>query len=323
MAWLAFAYSLISQRGSSARVGVWRRLQQLGTVSLKNGLYVLPENDEHVESFQWLAQQVQEANGEATIMRVDRFEGVTDGQLMDLFRAGCRTKYEQLDRQVASLEKQVQRSAKKDTASIGRVLKKLQRQCEEIARLDFFDPPLGQQVKARLRQVKLMYSRTGLDQQSVPQLSTAVLSEYEDRTWVTRPRPHVDRLACAWFIRQYINPKATIRYSTQPRPGEIGFDMRGAEFGHHGSWCTFETMVQRFGVADPVLQVMGEIVHEVDLRDGLYAHGETLGVDAILKGWLLDKLSDEELERHGIVLFQGLYKSIARRQRERKSPNGR
>jgi hypothetical protein len=323
MAWLAFAYSLISQRGSSARVAVWRRLQQLGTISLKNGLYVLPESDEHLEAFQWLAQQVQESNGEATIMRVDRFEGVTDGQLMDLFRAGCLAKYEQLDRQVASLEKQLHRSAKKDTASIGRALKKLQRQCDEIVRLDFFDSPHGQHVKARLRQLKLMYSRTSPDQQSAPKLAAAALSDYQDRTWVTRPRPHVDRLACAWFIRQYINPKTTIRYSTQPRNGEVRFDMRGAEFGHEGSLCTFETMVHRFGLSEPALQVMGEIVHEVDLRDGLYAHVETLGVDAILRGWLLDKLSDEELERYGIVLFQGLYKSLARRQRELNSPNGR
>jgi hypothetical protein len=313
MAWLAFSYSLASQRASSARVGVWRRLQQLGTLSLKNGLYVLPEAEEHLEAFQWLAQQVQESNGEATIIRVDRFEGMTDAQLMDLFRAGCREKYEHLDREVALLGKRLQRPGKKDTASLGRQLKKLERQCEDIARLDFFDSPHGQQIMGRIRQLKLMYSRRNAEHLSPPKLPTAVVSEYQDRTWVTRPRPHVDRLACAWFIRQYVNPKATIRYSTQPRNDEVRFDMRGAEFGHHGSLCTFETMVHRFGLSDPALNVLGEIVHEVDLRDGLYAHAETIGVDAILRGWLLDKLSDEDLERHGIVLFQGLYKSIARR----------
>ena len=322
MVWLAFSYSLISQRGSSARVGVWRRLQQLGTVSLKNGLYVLPEGEEHLEAFQWLAQQVQEAKGESTIMRVERFEGVTDAQLIDLFRDGCLTKYEQLDREVAITEKRLQRSRKKDTKSIGRVLKKLQRQCEEIARLDFFDSPHGQRVMSRLRQLKLMYARTSPEDLSLPKLTTAVISEYHERTWVTRPRPHVDRLACGWFIRQFINPKAIIRYSTQPLDGEIRFDMRGADFGHHDSLCTFETMIRRFGLSDPALHIVGEIVHEVDLHDGLYAHAETGGVDAILKGWLLDKLSDEELERHGIVLFQGLYRSLARRQREINSSNG-
>jgi hypothetical protein len=91
--------------------------------------------------------------------------------------------------------------------------------------------------------------------------------------------------------------------------------MRGADFGHHGTLCTLETMVLRFGLADPALQAMGEIVHEIDLRDGAYVRPETLGIDAILKGWLLEKLTDQELERHGVVLFQGLYASLSRQAR--------
>lgn len=317
MPWLAFSYSLPSQRGSTARVGIWRRLQQLGTLNLKNGLYVLPEGDDHLEAFQWLAQQVQEAKGEATIMRVDRFEGMTDAQLIDLFGANCRTKYEQLDRKLDSVHKRFRAAGKKDGALSGSMLKQLQRQCEDIARLDFFHVPYGQQVATRLRQLKQLYTRARREPAIPLNLAKADLSAYQDLTWVTRPRPHVDRLACAWLIRQFINPKAMIRYSTLPHDNEIGFDMRGAEFGHEGSLCTFESMVHRFGLRTPALDVLGEIVHEVDLRDGLYAHPETAGLDAILKGWLLDKLSDEALERHGIVLFQGLYQNLSRRQRER------
>src|SRR5205085_5755879 len=111
MSWLVFSYSLTSQR-SSTRVGFWRRLQQLGTLSLKNGLSVLPDREECLEAFQWLAQEVQKTKGEATIMRVDRFEGMTDAQLIELFHAGCRKKYEQIDRQVAVLENRLQATAK-------------------------------------------------------------------------------------------------------------------------------------------------------------------------------------------------------------------
>jgi hypothetical protein len=88
--------------------------------------------------------------------------------------------------------------------------------------------------------------------------------------------------------------------------------MRGADFGHHGTLCTFETMLRRFGLADPALQAMGKIVHEIDLRDGVYVRSETSGIDVILKGWLLEKLTDQELESHGVVLFQGLYASLSR-----------
>ena len=91
--------------------------------------------------------------------------------------------------------------------------------------------------------------------------------------------------------------------------------MRDADFGHHGNLCTFETMILRFGLSDPGLSAMGEIIHEIDIRDGVYVRPETLGIDVILKGWLLDKLSDQELEHHGLVLFQGLYVSLSRQVR--------
>jgi hypothetical protein len=313
MTWLVFSYSLTSQRDSSARVGFWRRLQQLGTLSLKNGLSVLPDREECLEAFQWLAQEVQEAKGEATIMRVDRFEGLTDAQLIELFHAGCRKRYEQLDRQVAGLAKRLQTTTqRKDATSVGRLFKKLQRQGEDIARIDFFDLPYGGQVTARLRQLRHAFAP---EQAFTPKLPTAVIAVYRDRTWVTRPRPHVDRLACGWLIRRFINPKAVIRYSTEPQRDEVRFDMRGADFGHHGSLCTFETMILRFGLSDPALQAMAEIVHEIDIRDGIYARPETSGIDMILKGWLLEKLSDQELESHGLVLFQGLYASLSRQVR--------
>ncbi len=91
--------------------------------------------------------------------------------------------------------------------------------------------------------------------------------------------------------------------------------MRGADFGHHGKLCTFETMVLRFGLADPALQGMSEIIHEIDIRDGAYLRPETSGIDVILKGWLLEKLSDQELETHGLVLFQALYAYLSRQVR--------
>lgn len=313
MTWLVFSYSLTSQRGSSARVGFWRRLQQLGTLSLKNGLYVLPDREDCLEAFQWLAQEVQEAKGEATVMRVERFEGMTDAQLVELFHAGCRTRYEQLDRRVTALGKRLQTSAKrKDATSVGRIFTKLQRQCEEITRIDFFDSPYGAQVNSHLRQLRQAFSP---EQPPAPNLPVAAIAAYQDKTWVTRPRPHVDRLACAWLIRRFINPKAVIRYSTHPQGDEVRFDMRGADFGHHGNLCTFETMVLRFQLSDPALQAIGEIVHEIDLRDGAYLRPQTSGLDGILKGWLLEKLSDQELESHGVVLFQGLYASLSRQVR--------
>jgi hypothetical protein len=138
-------------------------------------------------------------------------------------------------------------------------------------------------------------------------VALASLTAYRDRRWVTRPRPHVDRLACAWLIRHFINPDAAIRYALEPEPDEISFDMTEAHFGHQGLLCTFETMIRAFQLNTPGLGTLAEIVHEIDLRDGQYSHPEQAGIDAILKGWLVAQLGDAELEAHGIALFEGLY----------------
>ena len=125
---------------------------------------------------------------------------------------------------------------------------------------------------------------------------------------MTRPRPHVDRLASAWLIRRFIDPEAEIRYRETVEEGEVSFDMREAEFGHRGNHCTFETLISSFGLGeDPALQVLAEIVHEIDLRDGLSARPEIPGIDGLLSGWASTGWSDADLELHGIALFEGLY----------------
>jgi hypothetical protein len=92
--------------------------------------------------------------------------------------------------------------------------------------------------------------------------------------------------------------------------------MREGTFGHRGNLCTFETMMAAFGLADESLRTMGEIVHEIDLRDGRFTHPQTTGIDDVLKGWLLAGLSDRELESHGVALFEGLYTALTRRGRQ-------
>ena len=89
--------------------------------------------------------------------------------------------------------------------------------------------------------------------------------------------------------------------------------MRDAVFGHEGNLCTFETMLAAFGLNESALKVLAEIVHEIDIRDGRYARPETVGVDIILKGWLLAGLSDSELELRGLDLFEALYTTFSRR----------
>jgi hypothetical protein len=311
MGWLVFSYSLPAKASSSPRVTLWRRLQRLGAITPKAGVYVLPERDECVEAFQWLGQEVQHAKGEAVVMRVERFEGLSDQQLIDFFHDACREKYLALESETAEVEKalSVVKNAKSNAGILDN-LQRLQKRYSDTARVDFFESPEGRRVAAKLRVIE-QNLRARIS--GAPHVTAVEIAEYKNRRWVTRPRPHVDRLACAWLIRRFIDPSATIRYALQPNAKEVSFDMREAVFGHKGNLCTFETMLSAFRLEEPALQVVAEIVHEIDIRDGRYARPETGGIEVILKGWLLQGLSDKDLESRGIELFEALYTAFSRR----------
>ncbi len=311
---MVFSYSLPSKSSSSPRVALWRRLRRLGAISLKGSIYVLPTTDECIESFQWLTQEVQQAKGEALVMRVEQFEGLADQEIIEMFRKARSEDYQEIEAQAIALEKAIETNASPEVrSSMLETLEKLRKQHTEIARVDFFDCPDGPRVMTQL-------NRIGQALSSHPsiaiEISPTAIDEYRNKKWVTRPRPYVDRLACIWLIRRFINPKAEIRYSHQIAADEVAFEMKDAPFGHCGNLCTFEVMIKTFGLNDAGLEVVGEIVHEIDLRDGQYARPEAVGVDALLRGWLLSNLSDIELEVCGIRLFEGLYAAFSKEQGE-------
>lgn len=308
MAWIAFSYSLPSKARSSPRVALWRRLRRLGAIAPKAGVYVLPGRDDCLEAFQWLAQEVEQAGGEAVVLRVERFDGLTDAELVGLFRRARKGDYDAIEAEAIRLEKASRKSG--DRPRLRGELGRLQRAQAALGRMDFFDSPEGARVGARLARIEQALS----DSRPLA-VGRASREDLRRRRWVTRPRPHVDRLACAWLIRRFINRKAVIRYADAARPGEVAFDMPGAPFGHRGNLCTFQTMAAALGLDDAGVAAIAEIVHEIDLRDGRYSRPETEGVDAVLRGWLAGGLSDGELEAHGIALFEGLYAALSRRRR--------
>ena len=314
MTWLVFSYSLPSKAQSSPRVALWRRLRRLGAIAPTGGIHLLPDREECLEAFQWLTEEVKQAKGDALVMHVDQFEGLSDADLIERFRQARAADYAELDAQAHELEQSLRaRLNPEERARLQEALNRLERRHADLVRVDFFDAPEGSAVASRLARIAQALSPRESTDMGV---SPAPLVAYREKRWVTRPRPHVDRLACIWLIRRFIDPAAVVRYSPTPEPDEVAFDMPHGEFTHRGHLCTFEVMVAAFGLDDPVLQTMGEIVHEIDLRDGRYVRPETAGVDAILKGWLLARFENAALEAHGIALFEGLYAALARNQKQ-------
>ena len=134
-------------------------------------------------------------------------------------------------------------------------------------------------------------------------------------TWVTRPRPHIDRIASAWLIKRFCDPDAVFAFADAADAARKGtpFDVLGAEFGHHGEDCTFETLVKRFALKDRRVKLIAEIVHEADLRDGKFTRDESTGVDLAIRALAESTGDDHDLLERGMAIFDGLYTVLKRR----------
>ncbi len=133
--------------------------------------------------------------------------------------------------------------------------------------------------------------------------------------WATRAGVHIDRAGCAWLIRRFLDPAAEFIFVTDAAEvlaNATPFDMRGVELSHHGGDCTFETILRRHELTDPVLWRIAEVVHEADIDDGRYDAPEAPGLDVVLRG-LSMTCSDEETLRVAGAVFDGLYEFHRRR----------
>lgn len=136
------------------------------------------------------------------------------------------------------------------------------------------------------------------------------------RSWVTRKDVFVDRIASAWLIRRWIDPKATFRFVAErgyrPKGGELRFDMLNAEYTHVGSACTFEVLLERFALADRGLTAIAQIVHDIDCKDEKFRRAETAGIELLLRGITASHKSDGDRLKHGAALLDGLYAELMR-----------
>ena len=140
------------------------------------------------------------------------------------------------------------------------------------------------------------------------------MKQYQGKTWLTRPRPEIDRVGSAWLIARFIDrkPKFVFAPTADAIPDAIPFDMLDVEFSHHGNCCTFETLIRRFAISDKVLAKIGEMIHDADLDDARFQRVEAVGIDRVLKGWGKAGMSDNDLLRNGFTMFEGLYRHLQR-----------
>jgi len=288
------------------RVKVRRRLERLGAVPLKSSVYVLPRRDETLEDFQWLAREIADDGGEATVCEATLIEGASDDALVASFVAARALEYDE----IASAARTLAGAAEEDRSGAVAV-SRLERRLAAVAAIDYFDAPARAEAE---RALGAAAERVRNRPHEAHEGARHPADAPRGRTWVTRAGVFVDRIASAWLIRRFIDPEARFAFvaSTRhrPRPGEVRFDMFEAEYTHEADRCTFEVLLERFGLRDAALGAIAEVVHDIDLKDEKYGRAETPGVAAVLEGIAATTRDDHARLERGAALFDGLYAAL-------------
>jgi hypothetical protein len=293
------------------RVKIGRHLARIGAVAIKNSVYALPHDEETQEDFQWVLREIAKGGGDASLVEARFVEGLSDAQVIGLFLQAREADFRELAGQARTLAAAFPRRGAIAVArrpELARQLARLRQRASELAAIDFFGAPGREVVEGLLTG---MEARMRSVEGSEPAKATLDAARYQGRTWVTRSGIKVDRMASAWLIRKFIDPGARFKFvpakGYAPAEGELRFDMFEAEFTHEGELCTFEVLAQRFGIDDPALRVIAEIVHDIDVKDAKYGRDEAPGVGQLVAGIAASHPDDEARLARGAALFDDLY----------------
>ncbi len=310
MRWILLLHQL-PPKPDYVRVKIWRRLQRIGAVAIKNSVYVLPRSDQSMEHFQWLLREINASGGEGSVCEAVFVDGLSDSQIETLFRTARESDYaalaEEADELLGRMPTKGVLGAELETAAA-----RLRRRFAEIAAIDFFGAPAKRVAEASLGRVEARLRPA--PRKPTARSGRAGSRRMRNRVWVTRRGVYVDRIASAWLIRRFIDQQAKFRFVEEQaytqKPGEVRFDMFKAEYTHEGDHCTFETLLARFGLEDLRLRAIAEMVHDLDLNDDKFRRPETQGFLRLIDGLVRRYAKDGDRVEEGARLLDAFYQAF-------------
>ncbi len=308
--WIALVISLPGQR-ATPRMRIWRALKALGAAVVRDGVYLLPATDTGKNALAEQAHDVQQSGGSAYLVNWDVPDAQENARLIALFDRSAD--YAHL---FTALEELKGRLTDDDaTPAIQRALRQCRRDFAAIAAIDHFPGPAKRHAEQVLREIEAAVAALGSPhepQARAGDITRLARADYQDRLWATRARPWVDRMASAWLIKRFIDPKARFLWLREPGdcpPQAIGFDFDGATFTHVGARVTFEVLLASFDLEDDgALARIATIVHQLDV--GGIAPSETAGVEALLRGARHRYTDDDALLAQAQAIFDCLYAGV-------------
>ena len=280
---------------------VLRTLESLGAAVMREGVYVLPDSNANQKALDALAEYIAKSSGVAHVLRVSAASSAQQQGLERLFDRTAR--YEELIKTVQSLRVGFGHS---DPSAIKRVLDKQRREYEAIAALDFFPSGAKSRAERALAESDAAVQKLLLAAQSQAMLAGEKLL---GRAWVTRKPLWADRLACAWLIRRFVDPEATLAWldkDEQAPSGALGFAFDGAHFAAGAGHVAYEEMLAKLNLGkNAALQKIASIVHFLEM--GGSAVPEAAGVQTLLQGAQRRSTSAQDLVAEAEKTFDLLY----------------
>ena len=316
--WLLLIHQ-IPPKPNALRVKIWRRLQHVGAVAIKQSVYAMPFSEQSREDLSWTLKEIVEGGGDGSISEARFVEGLTDEQVVAMFRNARKSDYEKIiqDANLLRVDWSSGQNDPQDPAVKGPAqVSKLQRRLDEVGGIDFFQAPERGTAEILIKNLAARLSGQGFTATDVKDK----LDNLKGKIWVTRENLFVDRIACAWLIRRFVDNAAVFKFVDAtpytPAPGALRFDMFAGEYTHEGDRCTFEVMIQRFQLQDRALVLLAEVIHDIDLKDTKYDRTETDGFNALLTGLVASQPNDDQRMTEGFRLFENLYAYFQRHKGE-------
>lgn len=309
--WLILIVSLPTQN-AAGRMRVWRTLKALGCGVLRDGVYLLPYRKAFRQTLQLQAEDVIAGGGSAHVLVLDSENQDQQKTFENLFdRSGDYAKLVDDIQQTDSINLQL-----RDLAKYQKQLHRLRKDFEAIALQDFFPGAAREQTATALEDLEhTLTERLTPDEPHAVQRRIKRLQpkDYQGRTWATRQRPWIDRLASAWLIRRFIDPEARFIWLVEPNacPADaLGFDLDGAAFTHVGTKVTFEVLQASFGLThDAALNRLGALVHYLDV--GGIPVLEATGLETLINGMRQRFTVDDELLAETEKIFDAFYQAFS------------
>jgi hypothetical protein len=309
--WLILVHRIPS-RPLYLRAKMRQRLADVGAVAVKNSVYLLPYGAEALEDLQWIAQEIVAGGGEAHLFSGDFVDGVANEAAVAQFVEARNADYDAIAADAHAAMKAARSAAA--VAELAAAHARLARRLDEVRAIDFFEADRRAAAEEALAAIETRLQKDRKEETRMVKANP----ELRGRTWVTRPGVKVDRMASAWFIRRFVDPKARFRFAdpaAAKREGEVRFDVVGGDFTHEEDRCTFETLVGRIGLPDKGVRAIAEIVHDLDLKDAKFGRPEAAGVRMMLEGLMARTENDEERIERALVIFDDLHEALGSRTR--------